>query len=170
MHAQMKYGSNGFEPITPMPSDEPDKKPRKDTQFKKGQSGNPKGRPKRQPVTDLRMLLDEILGEPRKIREGGRLRTVSTLHAVLLAYFDSGVRKNPRMVRRLISLAQRIGMFTRHDPSKDYPGTIFIPHQPEYEKVLRMYRAEQAALANKAGRDEGTKINGNTASENGEGR
>lgn len=62
MHTQMKYGPNGFEPINPEPVDEPDKRPRKDTRFKKGQSGNPKGRPKRQPVTDLRVLLDEILG------------------------------------------------------------------------------------------------------------
>jgi hypothetical protein len=155
MFTQMKYGPNGYEPIPELPNTTGEK-PRKDTRFKKGQSGNPKGRPKRQVVTDLRVLLDEILRESIKIREGGRVRTVSTLHAVLVAYFNSGIRTNPRMVRRLFILAQRIGMFTRHDPSVDYPPTIVIPRCAEHEKILRMYRAEQAALATKSGGDEGT--------------
>jgi hypothetical protein len=169
MHAQMKYGPNGFEPVDAQPRGAADCKPRKDTRFKKGQSGNPKGRPKRPVVTDLRLLLDEILAEPMKIPEGGRLRTVSTLYAVLLAYFTSGMRKNPRMRRRLFSLAQRIGMFTRHDPSEHYPPTLVIPRSAEDEKVLRMYRAEQAALA-KVGLDEGTGTGANATIKSGEER
>jgi hypothetical protein len=117
-------------------------------------SVRPKGRKKRAVVTDLRELLDDVFEEPTRIRKGGRLRTVSTLEAVLLAYFNSGVRANPRMVRRLFTLAHRIGMVSRHDRTKDYPPTLIIPHDDDDEKILRMHRKEKAARANNAEHDD----------------
>src|SRR5688572_29020773 len=77
MSKQMKYGPNGYEPIEPEPPDHLGdkvgyKSPPKHTRWKKGQSGNPKGRKKRRIVNDLRTLFDEILAEEIKTREGGR--------------------------------------------------------------------------------------------------
>ena len=58
-------------------------KPPMATRFKKGQSGNPKGRKKKQSVDDVRVVIEGVLGEPIKIRSAGQLRTVSKLDAMV---------------------------------------------------------------------------------------
>lgn len=67
------------------------KKPPKSGQFKKGQSGNPKGRPKRKrkpprPLPDAVRIADRILSESRrpvKVRENGKVEEIPTIDAVL---------------------------------------------------------------------------------------
>ena len=46
--------------------------PNDDTKFKKGQSGNPKGRPRKLP--ELKSLLDEVMGE-----EGGGMSAMEAM-------------------------------------------------------------------------------------------
>jgi hypothetical protein len=65
MSKLMKYGPNGYEPIAPEPPADPGhkvgyKSPPKHTRWKKGQSGNPKGRKKRRIVNDLRTLFESL--------------------------------------------------------------------------------------------------------------
>ena len=57
--------------------------PPKRTQFKKGQSGNPAGRPKsrKSGQTDV----SELLNEPIKVKAGGKVRTMQS--------FEAGFRK-----------------------------------------------------------------------------
>ena len=57
-------------------------KPPKATQFKKGQSGNTKGRPKGS--NNLSTDVKAILKAPVPINEGGKRRNVTTQKAVLL--------------------------------------------------------------------------------------
>ena len=79
-------------------------KPPKHTQFKKGRSGNPKGRPKgnRNFKTDVK----DTLEEPVRLTEGGRSRTVSTQTAVLKRLREQALRGNARALDRLLGLAQ----------------------------------------------------------------
>jgi len=51
------------------------KKPPKETRFKKGQSGNPRGRPSA--TENLRMLLGKVLDETITLTENGRHRKIS---------------------------------------------------------------------------------------------
>jgi hypothetical protein len=129
------------------------KRPPKATQFKKGQSGNPKGRLKRPIVNDLRVLLDQVLAEPHTVREGGRLRTTTTLHAIILAYMNTGLKANPAALRRLFRLAERIGMLTRLDTSDDSPYQLVLVHEGEEGNILRMYRAEKESQAQQTAED-----------------
>src|SRR5712691_1460545 len=135
MSDEIENGTSGFQPINASPSSQADdedyqvgyKKPPKSTRFKKGHSGNPKGRAKRPIVNDLRVLFDHILAEPHTIREGGRLRTTTTLEAIIHAYMNTGLKANPATIRRLFKWAQRIGMLKKADPSKDRPYQIRYP-------------------------------------------
>ena len=68
-------------------------KPPKDTKFKKGQSGNPMGRPRKQRKKSKRLgeIFSRILDQPMDIKEGGKtaafskreVLVMSTVHAAL---------------------------------------------------------------------------------------
>ena len=57
-------------------------KPPRNTQFRKGKSGNPAGRPKRD--VDLRASLRNMLSEPIRVTIDGKSRNMSSLDAALL--------------------------------------------------------------------------------------
>ncbi len=77
-------------------------KPPKDTQFKPGRSGNPRGRPKgaRNFTTELR----EELNERIPIREGGKVRRISKRRAVLKAQVAKALNGDPRSAQLVMNL------------------------------------------------------------------
>ena len=79
-------------------------KPPKATRFKKGQSGNPKGRPKgsRNFKTDVIATLEA----PVQLKEKGRVKTVPTQWAALLRLREKALSGNARALDRLIELAR----------------------------------------------------------------
>ncbi len=83
------------------------KKPPRHSQFKKGRSGNPKGRPKgtRNFKTDLR----EVLAAPVTIRQNGRATTVSSQCATFMQ-LQAGAVKGERHSRdRFLDYGERYG-------------------------------------------------------------
>jgi hypothetical protein len=117
-------------------------KPPKATQFKKGQSGNAKGRKKANRVEDLRVVVETILDEPVDMQVGGRARTVTKLEAILQAQLVNALKGKPKAVARLFSLAQKAGLFTQAKPQ----GLMEIT-EPDGEmgQIIRMMQAEQKA-------------------------
>ena len=81
-------------------------KPPKHTQFKKGTSGNPAGRPKgtRNLKTDLREELQQKL----VIREGGRERTVSKQQAVVMRLVEKAIKGEIGATKTLLGMAERL--------------------------------------------------------------
>ena len=67
------------------------RKPPKDTRFKPGVSGNPKGRPKREPVV-LADEIREVLNAPIQYREQGRLKTATRHELNLKMLIDRAVK------------------------------------------------------------------------------
>lgn len=78
-------------------------KPPKSTRFRKGQSGNPKGRPKgsRNFANDL----DDVLNAKMMVNENGRTRKVSTQLAALMRLREKALKGDPRALNRLLSMA-----------------------------------------------------------------
>lgn len=79
-------------------------KPPKRTQFRKGRSGNAKGRPKgsRNFKTDAR----DMLKAPVPVKENGKTRTVSTQMGALLRLREKALSGDARALDGLIALAR----------------------------------------------------------------
>lgn len=82
-------------------------KPPRSTQFKKGQSGNRKGRPMAR--TDISGLLAEALDEPIRITRGGVEKSVSKTRAVLTALVNRALQADPKALRLLSKLLAKTG-------------------------------------------------------------
>ena len=79
------------------------KNPPKDTQFKPGQSGNPKGRPKG--ARNLKTDLMEELGEKIVVTENGQQRTISKQQALVKAMMAKGMQGDITAGRAIFNLA-----------------------------------------------------------------
>jgi hypothetical protein len=77
-------------------------KPPKATQFKKGNSGNPQGRPKgaKNLATDLKEELEEKI----RITEGGQTQEVTKQRAMLKALLAKALKGDSRAATALITL------------------------------------------------------------------
>jgi hypothetical protein len=77
-------------------------KPPKDSRFKKGRSGNPRGRPKGS--QNLLTLIHEELDRPIAVREDGRSRNVSAREALAKRLVHKGLSGHDRSMETLVKL------------------------------------------------------------------
>ena len=91
-------------------------RPPKPTQFKKGVSGNPRGRPRR--VTNLTADLREELAELVRVRDGDREYRVTKQRAVLKALIAAAAQGNVSAATALFSLQARLVKAAADDPSE----------------------------------------------------
>jgi hypothetical protein len=78
------------------------KHPPKHSQFKPGQSGNPKGRPKG--INNLATDLEEELSESVIIHEGGKQAVTSKQRAMIKAMMSKALKGDTRAANALITL------------------------------------------------------------------
>lgn len=88
------------------------RKPPKKHRFKKGQSGNPKGRPKG--AKDLKSVLDNELNERVTINENGRKRTLSKLELTIKQLATKAAKGDSRATEKLLDYVMRLA-----DPDGD---------------------------------------------------
>jgi hypothetical protein len=79
-------------------------KPPKHAQFKKGQSGNRKGRPKGS--LNLATVLERILREKVVTKEAGRRKVITKLEAVVSKLVNEAASGNPHAIRLMCQLAR----------------------------------------------------------------
>ncbi len=77
-------------------------KPPKATQFKKGQSGNPKGRPKG--TLNLATVLERTLRERVVINENGRRKVITKLEAAVKQMVNKAASGDSAAQRQLLAL------------------------------------------------------------------
>jgi hypothetical protein len=78
------------------------------TQFKPGQSGNPKGRRKGQ--RNVHTVLKETLNQRITIREGDRTRSLTKLDGVILTIVSNALKGDAKAQASLITMMRSLGM------------------------------------------------------------
>lgn len=82
-------------------------------QFKPGQSGNPKGRPKG--AKNEATILHELLNRKIPIREAGRTRKITVLEAILLRFTEDSLKGNTKSAAFLLN---RHGTLVTGEPQR----------------------------------------------------
>ena len=82
------------------------KNPPKEHQFKKGQSGNPNGRPKGSGNTLA--LAENILNERVSVREGGVQKEVSKTEAMIMRLVQKALEGDIKATEKALKMAEKI--------------------------------------------------------------
>src|SRR5829696_5900243 len=94
-------------------------KPPAQTRFKPGQSGNPRGRPKRS--RNFRILFDHALDQKVTIREGDKERTLTKREALVVTVVNGALMKDPKSFAVLLAMARAIGLISAEPEESSQP-------------------------------------------------
>ena len=117
------------------------KRPPKQSQFKKGQSGNLAGAPKRTTV-NIQSILEDTLSQPVFARTNGKSQKLTGLEAMLWGQLQAASRGNLTALREILRLAKRCN---RLADAKDCVGVLVL-NDPNSRpmKLLAEFRALKA--------------------------
>jgi hypothetical protein len=104
--------------------------PPKHSRFKKGVSGNPKGRPKRRKRQLVSEIISEVQNTPTAYREGGRTKLASRLELALKKLVNRALEGDARSAAELFALrtqaernnGAKIENIIVEDWPPDFPG------------------------------------------------
>lgn len=104
------------------------RKPPVHSRFQPGQSGNPRGRPRKSQEDDATMweALENLLGEPVSVRQGDKVTRISTLEALLRALRKEALSGNMQALKTFLQMIEKL-------TPVNYPSKIpqFVIIQPE---------------------------------------
>jgi len=112
-------------------------KPPKSGQFRKGQSGNPKGRPKGS--LDYKTYVKQMLATRVTINEGGCRKRVSSLQATLMRLSEKSLNGDMKAIEKVLSLADE--MVIELEAQRE--GRVLSQND---EQILKRYRASVDAV------------------------
>ena len=104
--------------------------------FKKGKSGNPKGRPKGS--SNFLTLLEKELGQSVVVNDNGKKRTITRMQAMVKRIVNGALQGDQKTVLTLVEILRRTGRF--ETPTVD----SLLPDN--YEALLDSF-VEQRRLA-----------------------
>lgn len=125
------------------------RKPPKDSQFKKGESGNPKGRPKG--TNNFKTDLTEELKERILVREGDRSIKISKQRAVIKSLVAKTLKGDQRAANTLLTAMFRLLDLDGAGSDADRPITA---DENEVLAVLQQRTARRMKAENKRDDDE----------------
>ena len=100
-------------------------KPPKANQFRKGRTGNPRG--KRQGEENTISAFKRIVSKRVKINDGEKVRTITLAEAVILKNYNAAVQKNPFAMSNIFRLAEDAGEFEDRTDPKQVGRPIAVP-------------------------------------------
>ncbi len=104
------------------------------SRFKPGQSGNPNGRAKQS--RNMRTIVQQVLNEDMQIREGGRVRRMPAMEALVRTTLTRSFKGDPKALVSLIVLLKQSGYGTdRDEPAAD------LLSGADYEAIVADYRS-----------------------------
>jgi hypothetical protein len=121
------------------------------TRFKPGESGNPKGRPKK--AKAIGRILQDVFHRRVKIQENGRSRTRDLVEVMLHNLGNDAARRDLKALKALFALARLYA---------DSPETTLDPTdlKPEDEAIIREYMAKLASESGVAPDNPGNETEG----------
>ncbi|GHC08897.1 DUF5681 domain-containing protein [Thermomonas carbonis] len=84
------------------------RKPPKSSQFQKGRSGNPKGRPKG--TLNLATAFNRALSEKIEVVENGRKRKMTKLEVAVTAMVNRAVKGDAKAMQQMLVLSPLVGL------------------------------------------------------------
>lgn len=109
------------------------RRPPKKGQFKKGQSGNPKGRPKGS--KNFITLLEQELDQKITVSENGRKKEITRMQAMVKRLVADSLQGNLRTTIAMVGLLQRHGKLDETDNEELLPG--------DYAAILDTFMAKR---------------------------
>ena len=115
-------------------------KPPRHTRFKKGQSGNPRGRACGS--KNLKTLLSEALNEPVIVTENGRRRKITKREAIVRQVVDCSATPDLRAVRIVFDLLRDIE--GKSEPASHEPSAFTAADEEVIEQLkARLLRKQE---------------------------
>jgi hypothetical protein len=99
------------------PKSDPPPKPRTDvgygrppvhSRFKKGRSGNPRGRPKHS--RNLKTIIRQAFTDRITVREGETRRSITKIEGVVLRQVEAALKGNERAALAVLKMASQVGL------------------------------------------------------------
>jgi hypothetical protein len=104
-------------------------RPPKSGRFKKGGSGNPKGRPKGS--RNFLTLLDQELAQPIIVNENGNKKTITRMQAMFKRMVSGAMQGEHKPLLMLVGILQRTGQTEETDIDSLLPD--------DYQNILESY-------------------------------
>lgn len=101
------------------------RKPPKANQFRKGRTGNPRG--KRRGEENLVSAFKRHVLKRIKIRDGDQVRTITLAEAVILKNYSAALQKNPFAMGNIYRLAEECGEFVDRTDPKQVGRPLAVP-------------------------------------------
>jgi hypothetical protein len=105
------------------------RRPPESGRFKKGQSGNPKGRPKGS--TNFLTILEQELGESIVVTENGKKKTISRMHGMVKRIVAGALQGDLKALMTLFEILRRAGKFEESGVDALLPDN--------YQSILHSY-------------------------------
>lgn len=115
------------------------RRPPKKSRFKKGVSGNPRGRPKGS--NNFLTLLGQELEKPITINEDGKKKNITRMQAIVMRMVAGALQGEQKSVLSLIEILRRTGQFEESEMDD------FLPE--DYEAILNAYVSRKQAAQKK---------------------
>jgi hypothetical protein len=110
------------------------RKPPKANQFRKGRSGNPRGR--KQGEENIISVFRRHVMKRVKIKDGDQTRTITLADAVFLKNYNAALQKNPFAMGNIFRLAEASGEFIDRTDAKQVGKPLLVGKPLTVEEFL----------------------------------